>query len=486
MQRRAELVGLDILEAAAEAADRRARASNDHSGRRHRGHSSPAPQPDAALTGAAPASPPSRCSRTKNSSASGFASASRLTAVAGSWPMRMRLTGTSSTLPESVRGTASICRITSGTWRGEQSSRSARADRRDQLVRQLETRSQDDEERHERVRAVERQVDDERVDDLVEREHRAVDLGRAHAHAAAVDRRVGAAADDGRAALRDLDPVAVAPDPRIGLEVALAVAPPVRVVPEVERHRRHRLGQRRARRPAPVSGRPCSSQASTLQPSERACSSPRYTGSVGTPPTNGVQTSVPPEVENSQMSAPTCSETQSNPDGDSGEPVEPMLVRADRSRPRAGSTPALRQAPMYAALAPKHVMPVFSARSQSASHVGRRGASVVEHDRGPREQPADEEVPHHPAGGREPEHAVARLQVDVQGQLLRELEQDAAVAMHDRLRQPRRAGAVEHPQGMVERQLLEGQRAGATRVPGDRAHDSGVAQARRGRVPVSR
>ena len=56
--RRGELVGLDILEAAAEAADRRARASNDHSGRRHRGHSSPAPQPDAALTGAAPRARP--------------------------------------------------------------------------------------------------------------------------------------------------------------------------------------------------------------------------------------------------------------------------------------------------------------------------------------------------------------------------------------------------------------------------------------------
>jgi hypothetical protein len=52
---------------------------------------------------------------------------------------------------------------------------------------------------------------------------------------------------------------------------------------------------------------PCSSQASTAQPSARHCSSPSYTGSSGQPPTNAVQTSVPPLVENSQTSEPTCS-----------------------------------------------------------------------------------------------------------------------------------------------------------------------------------
>jgi hypothetical protein len=38
----------------------------------------------------------------------------------------MRLTGTSSTLPDSVRGTSAIWRISLGTWRGEQSSRMRR------------------------------------------------------------------------------------------------------------------------------------------------------------------------------------------------------------------------------------------------------------------------------------------------------------------------------------------------------------------------
>src|SRR6185503_17055952 len=78
--------------------------------------------------------------------------------------------------------------------------------------------------------------------DLGHREHRAIDLAGAHADAAPVDRRVRAAGDDRGAALGDLDPVAVAPDARIGLEVALAVPRPVLVVPEVDGHRGHRLG----------------------------------------------------------------------------------------------------------------------------------------------------------------------------------------------------------------------------------------------------
>src|SRR5918993_2553040 len=52
---------------------------------------------------------------------------------------------------------------------------------------------------------------------------------------------------------------------------------------------------------------PSSSHDSTLQPSDRPCSSPSYTGSSGMPPTNAVQTSVPPLVEKSQVSEPTWS-----------------------------------------------------------------------------------------------------------------------------------------------------------------------------------
>lgn len=83
------------------------------------------------------------------------------------------------------------------------------------------------------------------------------------------------------------------------------------------------------------------------------------------------------------------------------------------------------------------------------------GAAVVQHDRGAREQAGDEEVPHHPAGGRVPEEAVLGPQVAVQAELLEVFDEDAALGLHDRLGEARRAGGVEHPQGVVERDLLE-------------------------------
>ena len=51
--------------------------------------------------------------------------------------MRMRLTGTSSTLPDSVRGTSAIWWTSLGTWRGEQSSRTRRLICADQVVVEL-------------------------------------------------------------------------------------------------------------------------------------------------------------------------------------------------------------------------------------------------------------------------------------------------------------------------------------------------------------
>jgi len=56
-----------------------------------------------------------------------------------------------------------------------------------------------------------------------------------------------------------------------------------------------------------------------------------------------VQTSVPPEVEKSQMSEPTASYTHANPSGDSGDPVEPTACSRERSCSSAGRSPAFWQ-----------------------------------------------------------------------------------------------------------------------------------------------
>ena len=154
------------------------------------------------------------------------------------------MTGTSSTLPESVRGTSSIWRISLGTWRGEQSSRMRRlicaASSSSSVAPGASTTNRTI--RSSSVAPARRDVHDERVEHLRTRARGAVDLARAHAHALAVDRRVRAAVDHGAAARRDADPVAVAPDARVHREVALAQPLAVLVAPQEQRHRGHRLG----------------------------------------------------------------------------------------------------------------------------------------------------------------------------------------------------------------------------------------------------
>ena len=134
-------------------------------------------------------------------------------------------------------------------------------------------------------------------------------------------------------------------------------------------------------------------------------------------------------------------------------------------------------------------MPASVGEVPEHAHVRVAGAAVVEHDRGVGEQDADEEVPHHPAGRREPEDAVARLRVEVQVQLLQLLEQDPAVALDDRLRQPGGPGGVEDPERMVEGHPLEAELgAGAgllDLVPAQAAGEPrGVGARGRGRGPA--
>src|SRR5438093_4758322 len=86
------------------------------------------------------------------------------------------------------------------------------------------------------------QIDHQAIEDLPEVLDRAVQLAGAHANTHPVDRRVRAAIDDHPAVRGDLDPITVAPDTWVHLEIALAVAPALRVVPEEQRHRGHRLG----------------------------------------------------------------------------------------------------------------------------------------------------------------------------------------------------------------------------------------------------
>ena len=121
----------------------------------------------------------------------------------------------------------------------------------------------------------------------------------------------------------------------------------------------------------------------------------------------------------------------------------------------AGLDPGLHAGGDVGGAGAEHRHPGALGEVPEHAHVGVAGAAVVEDDRGPGQQPGDEEVPHHPAGRREPEEAVAGVGVDVEVELLQVLEQDAALALDDRLRQAGGAGGVEDPERVVEGDALE-------------------------------
>ena len=138
--------------------------------------------------------------------------------------------------------------------------------------------------------------------------------------------------------------------------------------------------------------------------------------------------------------------------------MDPTERSRDRSRPSAGSQPGLLAGADVGGARPEARDPGGLGEVPEHPEVGGARVAVVEDDRGVGEEAADDEVPHHPAGRREPEEPVVGLKIDVEVHLLQRLEDDPAVAVDDRLRQTRRAGAVEHPERVVGRHLLEGQR----------------------------
>ena len=83
-----------------------------------------------------------------------------------------------------------------------------------------------------------------------------------------------------------------------------------------------------------------------------------------------------------------------------------------------------------------------------------RAAIILQHRR-TNQQPPYQQVPHHPARGREPEKPVLWLQIHFQADVFHVLEQDATLPMHYSLRQASRTRRIEHPQGMIEGHLLK-------------------------------
>src|SRR5690606_5061713 len=117
---------------------------------------------------------------------------------------------------------------------------------------------------------------------------------------------------------------------------------------------------------SPTTGLPSGSKDSTFAPRDRHGMTPALIGWSGVAPTHPVHASVPPE--NDPTGTPgSCSATQANPSGGSGDPVEP--TPRSRSSP-SGTIPAFIEAMMYGAPVPKYVTPSAAAIRQSTAGDG--------------------------------------------------------------------------------------------------------------------
>ena len=170
--------------------------------------------------------------------------------------------------------------------------------------------------------------------------------------------------------------------PGIGVEVAVVVAAAVGVVPEVDRHRRHRVGDDQfadlvddrpaARRPRPA-GR-C--------PGTAAWSSPMYTGRVGTRPGEaGAHVGAAADRGDPQVLARPRRAASGSRRAAAASRWSPRSCTADRSKSRPGCT---------LGLAAGHDVRGRGAEDGGAgafgdpplgAGVGVAGAAVVEHDR---------------------------------------------------------------------------------------------------------
>ena len=139
------------------------------------------------------------------------------------------MTGTSSFLPVSVRGMSDTATIASGTWR--ELAAKLLSDPLAQGVVDLDVLRDDEQQQlaDPALRVLE--VNDQRLGYLGQAFDHRVELARAEPHPASVQGRVRAPGEHAAPPLGEADPVALTPYTGVAVEVGLAQARSVRVVP---------------------------------------------------------------------------------------------------------------------------------------------------------------------------------------------------------------------------------------------------------------
>ena len=217
-------------------------------------------------------------------------------------PWTMSRTASSVILPDLVRGMSATATILAGTWRGLAPVRISVLIALDQRRRRASTPSLS------RTNSTTRTSSSQSWPMASASitsgicSTWAIDLGGADAHAAGIERGVGAAVDDDAAMLGPFGEVAVAPDAGEALEIGGAVLRAVGVVPERRSASRGTAWCRPARPCRRARGLPSSSQTSTAMPRPGPGSRRARPARSGSPSTKQETMSVPPEIEARCMS----------------------------------------------------------------------------------------------------------------------------------------------------------------------------------------
>ena len=166
---------------------------------------------------------------------------------------------------------------------------------------------------------------------------------------------------------------------------------------------------------------------------------PIHTGTVGADSRNAVHRSVPPDIEQIWTCLPTASATQRKPSGDNGAPVEPSARTVDRSNSIDRTKASLETCVDVWRGDAEVGDAVFLRDLPQCPRSGWPGLPSYRTTVEPSQQTGDEQVPHHPAGGREPEEPLARAEIVMEPERLQMLDDDSAVPVHDPLGEPGRA-----------------------------------------------
>ena len=280
--------------------------------------------------------------------------------------------------------------------------------------------------------------DREALEHAVDLLHLAVDLRRSDAYAAGIQHRVRPPVDDHPVVLGDLREVSVAPDAGVLVEVCGAVARAVVGAEEAEGHggegaAAHELPFLAARRPSGVvEDGDVHSERQGLDlaaPHRRRRVAADETRHDVRPTGHGAQAQVAADLLVYEIEALGCEGGARREHAAHG--AEVVTLRGLDARLRGSVDEFRRHA--------EDVHPRRICEVEQHVGVGVEGRSVVEHQRRFGGERADEPVPHHPAAGREVEDSFARLQVDVESVLLQMLEKRAPGAVDDALRRAGRS-----------------------------------------------